>query len=303
MENQPIIENQPGLEMPEMKESHTLLAVIISVVVTAAIAGGGVYFWQNMESKEAESTVPESTSVQTTIVKPTVTSPQNWATVESALDGVKIAGKAAPNSSVWLFQVSEMDAYCLHLASALTLGDRPDANGNFEIDYIPEGDEESWPSEFAVVAIDESQKYQLRWVTGSFCAPEEATSDYFHWTLKQTATPVLFQDDAYHFRIIGTSKSCEDYYDIKVETTDVPAGALKAYSVFAPGSKSWPQGFSTGTYVVYTQEAYNKLPSDSLPGKPRIIFSLENGDVIVRWDPQDSPSDMPQGCKFNFERF
>jgi len=47
MENQPLMENQPGLELPETKKSHTLLAVIISVVVTAAIAGGGVYFWAN----------------------------------------------------------------------------------------------------------------------------------------------------------------------------------------------------------------------------------------------------------------
>jgi hypothetical protein len=54
MENQPIIENQPGLELPEAKKSHTILAVIISVIATAAIAGGGVYFWQNMEIKKVQ---------------------------------------------------------------------------------------------------------------------------------------------------------------------------------------------------------------------------------------------------------
>lgn len=53
-ENQPIVPNEPVLEMPEMKKNHTLLAVIISVVVTAAVAGGGVYFWQNMEIKKVQ---------------------------------------------------------------------------------------------------------------------------------------------------------------------------------------------------------------------------------------------------------
>ena len=52
MENQPIVESQPVLEMPETKKNHTVLAVIISVVVTAAVVGGGVYFWQNqLQSK------------------------------------------------------------------------------------------------------------------------------------------------------------------------------------------------------------------------------------------------------------
>jgi len=54
MENQPIVANQPVLEMPEMKKNHTVLAVIISVVVTAAIAGGGIYFWQNMQLKSVQ---------------------------------------------------------------------------------------------------------------------------------------------------------------------------------------------------------------------------------------------------------
>jgi hypothetical protein len=52
MENQPIVESQPVLEMPETKKSYTVLAVIISVIVTAAVVGGGVYFWQNqLQSK------------------------------------------------------------------------------------------------------------------------------------------------------------------------------------------------------------------------------------------------------------
>jgi len=55
MENQPIVANQPVLEMPKTKRSHTIFAVIISVVVTAAIAGGGVYFWQNMELKTVQN--------------------------------------------------------------------------------------------------------------------------------------------------------------------------------------------------------------------------------------------------------
>lgn len=302
MENQPIVPNQPVLEMPEMKKNHTLLTVIISVVVTAAIVGGGVYFWQNMESKEAEVTSPEVTPIQTATIKPTITSPQGGTTIENALDGVKITGKAAPGSTVWLVGVGEMDPFCFPLADMLTLGDKVDASGNFELTYKPTGDPGNWFNLFGVVSLDENQKYQLNWVNGTFCAPDEAKSDYFQLNLK-TPSNILFQDDTYRFRVIATAKECADYYDFKVKTTDIPKGALKAYSIFVPGSESWPQNLSSGLDAIYTQEAYDKLSSDDMQIKPRIIFDLGDGKVIVKWDPQDSPPDMPQNCHLNFEKF
>lgn len=173
------------MQSASSKKFPTSVAILIAVVLTAIIVGGGVYFWQNMQLKESEITTPEVTPAQTAVIKPTITSPRSGATVEKALDGVKIVGKAAPNSSVWLFQVSEMDPNCLSMASALTLGDMVNANGNFEITYTPSGEEENWPSEFAVVSLDPNQKYKLNWVSGVFCAPDEAKSDYFQLTLKR----------------------------------------------------------------------------------------------------------------------
>ncbi len=301
MENQPIMENQPGLELPEAKKSHTLLAVIISVVVTAAIAGGGVYFWQNMQSEEAEVTSPEVTPVQTTIIKPIVTSPQSGATVENSPEGIKITGKAAPGSTVWLVGVGEMDPYCFPLADMLTLGDKADTSGNFELTYEPTGDPENWFNLFGVVSLDENQKYQLNWVDGVFCAPDEAKSDYFQLNLK-TPSNILFQDDTYRFRVVGTAESCADYYDVKI--MESIENSIKSYGVFAPGSKTWGTDFpALGTYAIYTQAAYDKLPVDELQSKPRIILRLDNGDVLAFWHPQDSPSDMPKDCELNFEKF
>ena len=285
-----------------MKKSHTILAVIISVVVTAAIVGVGVYFWQNMESEEAEVTTPEVTPTQTTIIKPTVTSPQNGATVENALDGIKITGKAAPGSTVWLVGVGEMDPYCFPLADMLTLGDKADTSGNFELTYKPTGDPENWFNLFGVVSLDENQKYQLNWVNGTFCAPSEAKSDYFQLTLKQTPTNVLFQDDTYRFRITTTAKACEDYYDVKVIeplTTD----AKKSYGIFVPGSKNWPQEYPAFSYAIYSQADYNKFSPTELPGKPEITLRVDNGNLLTWWQPQDSPPDMPQDCQLNFEKF
>ncbi|MFA5128873.1 MAG: hypothetical protein WC445_02790 [Patescibacteria group bacterium] len=195
------MENQP-ITQPASPKKFPVIAVLISVVLTALIVGGGVYWWQNMESKEAEPTVPESASVQTTIVKPTVTSPLSGATVENSPEGIKITGKATPNYTVWLFPVSEMDPSCLSMASNLTGGDKVDAGGNFEIIYEPTGEMESWPSEFVVVSLDENQEYQLSWVNGVFCAPDEAKSDSFKLTLKPATTPTTYTNSEYGFSLV-----------------------------------------------------------------------------------------------------
>jgi len=305
MENQPIVENQPGLALPETKKSHTFLAVIISVIVTAAIAGGGIYYWQNKLLNEVEETTSEGTPVQTTIIKPIVTSPQSGTTIENVSDGVKIVGKAAPNSFVWLFSVSEMDPDCLNLGLSLTLGDRVDANGNFEIDYAP-SDEASWPSEFAVVSLDETQKYQLKWLESMFCAPDEAKSDAFQLTFKPTTTNILLQDDTYHFRIIGTAKSCTDYYSARM--IEQPDYAKKIYGIFASGSKSWPQEQPAFTYAIYTQKVYDSSVKELFLGYmkidlPQIVLHLDNGDLLTQWPSRDIPADMPKDCEFNFEKF
>lgn len=177
METQPIVQ-------PLSPKKFPVAAVLISVVLTAIIVGGGVYFWQNMQLKEAEVTAPEVTPIQTTTVKPTVTSPRSGETIGRAFGGVRITGKAAPNSSVWLFEVPEMDPGYLGFDEMLTGAERVDTSGNFEIIYTPFGEAESWPSEFSVVSLDQSQKYGLIWSTSKIFVPTEAKSDYFQLILK-----------------------------------------------------------------------------------------------------------------------
>jgi hypothetical protein len=194
------MEDQPIMPPVSPKKFPMSVAILIAVVLTALIVGGGVYFWQNMQSKEVAA--PEVTPVQTAIVKPTVTSPLNGATVENATAGVRITGKAAPNSFVWLFPVSEMDSSCLSMATNLTGGDKVDANGNFEMIYEPEGEMESWPSEFTVVSLNENQKYQLNWVNGIFCMPDETKSDNFQLTLKPSTVPYTYTNNEYKFSLV-----------------------------------------------------------------------------------------------------
>ena len=157
------------------------------------ISGGDCAGMPGCEGQEPEDILVEARQIiqtftlaaaQTTTVKPTVTSPRSGETLGKAFGGVRIVGKAAPNSYVWLFQVSEMDPNCLSMASALVGANRVDANGNFEIIYAPYGEAENWPSEFAVVSIDPNQKYKLSWLNNTFCAPNEAKSDYFQLILK-----------------------------------------------------------------------------------------------------------------------
>lgn len=49
------MENQPITQPASPKKFPTSVAVLLAVVLTAVIAGGGVYFWQNMQLQRAEN--------------------------------------------------------------------------------------------------------------------------------------------------------------------------------------------------------------------------------------------------------
>jgi len=169
-------------------------SVIISILI-AVIIGGAVYTWawqvigvkdrqikdlqQELISQSAPPVKEITPEVQ--IEKPTVTS------IEKNSEGnFVIKGKAKPNSSVWLYQVPEMDEDCLVLGTdALNLADLADENGNFEKIYTPSEDilKHLEFYEFAIVSIDSEKKYDLSWIENKFCAPNETKSEYFKLSL------------------------------------------------------------------------------------------------------------------------
>jgi outer membrane murein-binding lipoprotein Lpp len=210
MENRPLVNNQPVLQTTKTspKNFPTSAIILISVILTAVIVGGGVYWWQGLQLKSAED---------------------NLASVQKSLQQ----------------QIDDLKAQ---------------------------------------VAASQAAELQAA------AAAENKIEEY-----------LLFQDDTYHFRVAGTTKSCADYYDFKVR--EALAGSIKSYDIFVPGSKSWAQGYPLEAYAIYTEESYNKLPSGEMVSKPQIIMRLDNGDLLTWWQPQDSPPDIPQDCRINFERF
>src|SRR3990167_4781378 len=117
--------------------------IVLSVVITAVVVGGGVYYWQTQNfttvlpvEKETVSqpTTPATNNAVTQPVvksnKPVITYPANGSTV----DGVTIKGTAKPNSEIWAYvNYPENEMACITSNSYASGGaSTVDAKGNFE---------------------------------------------------------------------------------------------------------------------------------------------------------------------------
>lgn len=109
---------------------------------------------------------------------------------------------------------------------------------------------------------------------------------------------ILYTDKAYDLKFKTTEK-CKDYLVVKSVKPDRYSTALMHYSVFVPTSKSWPTDYAWFRYAIYSQEEYNKFNPNELPGQPVKILTLDSGKLLARWDPQDLPGDVPEGCGIN----
>jgi len=85
--------------------------IVLAVVITAVVVGGGVYYWQTQNSTkvlpvEKVTTQPTTSDTKEAITqpvvksnKPVITYPANGSTV----NGVTIKGTAKPNSEIWAY--------------------------------------------------------------------------------------------------------------------------------------------------------------------------------------------------------
>ena len=111
-------------------------------------------------------------------------------------------------------------------------------------------------------------------------------------------TAILYTDDDYKFNLV-TSVECAEYFSVKGDQpSETMKNVLEVYSVYAQLSVSWSDT-PWFYFHVLSQEAYDNLPSDEPPGKPEILLTLESGELLVRWNPQDRPEDKPEECEFN----
>ncbi|MBI5071805.1 hypothetical protein HZB93_02855 [Candidatus Falkowbacteria bacterium] len=360
MENQPIVENQPVLDIPKPKKGHTVLAVIISVIATAAIAGGGVYFWQNLQLQTAEENLtnakqslqqqiddltarlesPECSTAEPCLgdfvcdkgkcVAPVADQVENWSLYQENT-GVQVGSGKCSNQEFnsFLDQANSGSRKTLNLYGVILVV-TPNYNSWTNEKFVGFGNDNTAFCNVGGFSPLRAYSDKLLWVGGcgtGGAAPEpeepgyvekmaalalceQTLTDIRYQLSSGTITPtekkieeyLLFQDDTYNFRITGTTKSCADYYDVKIMESS--ENSIKSYGIFAPGSKVWGTEFPAwGEYSIYTQAAYDKLPSGEMLSKPQIILHLKNGDLLAWWQPQDSPPDMPQDCWFNFERF
>ncbi|MEK7126480.1 MAG: hypothetical protein AAB848_00075 [Patescibacteria group bacterium] len=108
-------------------------------------------------------------------------------------------------------------------------------------------------------------------------------------------TAVLHIDDDYKFKLV-TSADIEECFSVsRVEPAGTSINSLREYNVYAMLSSTWGD-MPWFYYHVISQEEYDKYSSDEPPGKPKIVLTLDSGELLVMWDPQDGPIDQPEKC-------
>jgi len=128
-----------------MKGKTNPWSIILTIVITAVVVGGGVYYWQTKNSSKVlpvgketinQVTTPAAKNTITQPVvksnKPVITYPANGSTV----NGVTIKGTAKPNSQISAYvNASKEELACISINSYATGGaSTVDAKGKFEFD-------------------------------------------------------------------------------------------------------------------------------------------------------------------------
>ncbi|MDP1760021.1 MAG: hypothetical protein Q8L01_00955 [Candidatus Woesebacteria bacterium] len=125
-----------------MENKTNSWTIVLAMVVTAVVVGGGVYYWQTQNSTEVlpvekVTTQPTASDTKEAVTqpvvksnKPVITYPANGSTV----NGVTIKGTAKPNSEIWAYvNYPKNELACISSNSYASGGaGTVDKNGNFE---------------------------------------------------------------------------------------------------------------------------------------------------------------------------
>lgn len=114
--------------------------------------------------------------------------------------------------------------------------------------------------------------------------------------VKKSEDLILFEDKQYKIKFV-TNKECGNYFSVKEGVDDfIDENALKFYSLYVPGSKQWTPTASWFFYAIYPINTYNYMQPSEFNPKPKVVFTLDSNLILVRFEPQDGPTDYPEGC-------
>lgn len=101
----------------------------------------------------------------------------------------------------------------------------------------------------------------------------------------------VYQDSQYGFELTTTARCTGDLLVQKEEKIST-AGAIAAYGLYVKNSVQWKKNVVWQSYEVMPKAVFDAIDPRELPGRPRVIVVLENGNVLTSYGPQDGPSDM-----------
>ncbi len=102
---------------------------------------------------------------------------------------------------------------------------------------------------------------------------------------------VLFQEGTYGFTI-ATTPLCEQQFAVVKETPK--PGQKMRLQVLVPGSVNWKMPWFE--YAVMSRDTWLAIPDNQPPGRPALEITLDPQTVLVKYEPQHSPTDIPPQC-------
>ena len=115
---------------------------------------------------------------------------------------------------------------------------------------------------------------------------------------------LIHQGDVGSFQLL-TSEACQRKY--VTEPIESGRNFISEFELFLLEKVDTPAGRrdQLGHFGILTSEDYADIPSDEFPGKPTVLQVLSNGLLLVKYGPQDLPSEesfmAPTGERCDYE--
>ncbi|MBD3330263.1 hypothetical protein GF354_01900 [Candidatus Peregrinibacteria bacterium] len=102
----------------------------------------------------------------------------------------------------------------------------------------------------------------------------------------------LYSDSEYNFSFTADT-GCDQY----LKVTKTAQGAETQYNVSLPSAKEWKGNLMQ--FFLVSQDEYEKILNDDMPGAPRIVLDLSDNILYTRGLIQSWPeeSDLPENCR------
>lgn len=107
----------------------------------------------------------------------------------------------------------------------------------------------------------------------------------------RTSISSIYQDVAYGFELTATPL-CKGDFVVHEEDKVITAGATAVFGLYVKNSAQWNENTVWQSYEVMPAAVFHAIDPRELPGRPRVVAVLKNGDMLTSYSQQDGPGDV-----------